>query len=241
MRKFPELFLGLLAIGLAVVLTTLVVSGTIRDVRGTKDTVTVTASARKPIDANLVHWSLTVGAEEPTAAAAAKLLRGDVAAVRAFLIGGRVPPSAISSSVVSSEKLVEQLPKRQRRITFRVTQRLDVKSTLIGVLEKAGPRVGALLERGIDVYVEPLEYLSTELGQAKLDALGAATAEARKRADVLARGLGGKLGRMKSSSLGVYQVTPRDSTEVSDYGINDTSSREKDVTAVVTATFFVKR
>jgi hypothetical protein len=32
-------------------------------------------------------------------------------------------------------------------------------------------------------------------------------------------------------------VTRRDSTEVSDYGINDTTTREKDVTAVVTLTF----
>ena len=44
---------------------------------------------------------------------------------------------------------------------------------------------------------------------------------------------------MRVSSLGVYQITPRDSTDVSDYGVNDTSSREKDVTAVVTATFAV--
>jgi uncharacterized protein len=35
-------------------------------------------------------------------------------------------------------------------------------------------------------------------------------------------------------------VTPRNSTEVSDYGINDTSSREKDVTAVVSVTFAVR-
>ena len=46
---------------------------------------------------------------------------------------------------------------------------------------------------------------------------------------------------MRSSSLGVYQVVPRDSTDVSDYGINDTSSRDKDVNAVVSATFAVKR
>ena len=45
---------------------------------------------------------------------------------------------------------------------------------------------------------------------------------------------------MRSSSLGVYQITSRDSTEVSDYGINDTSTREKDVTAVVTAGFDVE-
>ena len=46
---------------------------------------------------------------------------------------------------------------------------------------------------------------------------------------------------MRKTQLGVYQITPRDSTEVSDYGINDTSSRQKDVNAVVTATFAVKR
>ena len=45
---------------------------------------------------------------------------------------------------------------------------------------------------------------------------------------------------MRSSSLGVYQITPRDSTEISDYGVNDTSSREKDVMATVSATFAVK-
>ena len=30
---------------------------------------------------------------------------------------------------------------------------------------------------------------------------------------------------MRASSLGVYQITPRNSTEISDYGVNDTSSR----------------
>jgi uncharacterized protein len=76
---------------------------------------------------------------------------------------------------------------------------------------------------------------------AKLDALAAATEDARRRAEILVKGLGGKLGSMRSTSLGVYQITPRDSTDVSDYGINDTSSREKDVNAVVTATFAVRR
>jgi len=74
-----------------------------------------------------------------------------------------------------------------------------------------------------------------------LDALAAATGEARRRAEILVHGLGGKLGRMRSSSQGVFQVTPRDSTDVSDYGINDTSSRKKDVNAVVSATFDVRR
>ena len=75
--------------------------------------------------------------------------------------------------------------------------------------------------------------------RAKFDALAAATADAQRRAEILVQGLGSKLGGMRASSLGVYQITPRDSTDVSDYGISDTSTRDKDVTAVVTATFAV--
>src|SRR5205823_133564 len=109
------------------------------------------------------------------------------------------------------------------------------------IVEAAAARLGGLLERGIDVSAQPLAYISTNLAQAKLDALQAATAEAKRRGDILVGGLGGKLGRLRATSLGVYQITPRNSTDVSDYGVNDTSTRLKDVTAVVTATFAVKR
>jgi uncharacterized protein len=51
--------------------------------------------------------------------------------------------------------------------------------------------------------------------------------------------LGGRLGAVQETTLGVYQITPRNSTEVSDYGIDDTSSRLKDVEAVVNVTFRV--
>ena len=46
---------------------------------------------------------------------------------------------------------------------------------------------------------------------------------------------------VRSVHLGVYQITPRNSTDVSGEGINDTSSRAKDVTAVVSVTFAVNR
>ena len=120
-------------------------------------------------------------------------------------------------------------------------RRVERRGDLTDDPKRASTAVGGLIERGIDVSAAPLEYISTELSAAKLRALDRATAEARRRAEILAHGLGGKLGRMRSSSQGVYQVTPRDSTDVSDYGINDTSTREKDVTAVVNATFAVKR
>jgi hypothetical protein len=237
----PELFLGLLSIGIAVVLTAKIVSETIHDARHIRDTISVTGSARKPIDSDLVRWSLTVSREAPTAAAAAKRLRGDVAAVRTFLVRQGIASSAIAPAVVSSQELVVPLGHHRRKISYRVSQTLGVSTRAIDVVERAATSVGGLIAQGIDVSADSPAYVSTELTQAKLDALAAATADARTRAEILVHGLGGKLGPMRRTELGVYQITPRDSTEVSDYGINDTTSREKDVNAVVTATFAVSR
>ena len=237
----PELFLGLLAIGVAVVVTAHIVAGTIHDVRHSRDTLSVTASGRVPISANLARWSLTVSPQAPTPARAAHRLRQESAYVRNFLRKAGIAADAISLSVVRKDVIVTKLPHRRLRTSYVVSQQLEVSTRKIDVLESVATRVGELLEQRIDVSASPIQYLSTELTKAKLDALEAATEEARHRAEILVHGLGGKLGRMRSSSQGVFQVTPRDSTDVSDYGINDTSSREKDVNAVVSATFDVGR
>jgi uncharacterized protein len=237
----PELFLGLLSIGIAVVLTAKIVAGTIHDARHIRDTISVTGSARKPITSDLVRWSLTVSREAPTAAAAAKRLRGQVAAVRTFLVDQGIPRDAISPEVVRSEEQVTLLGKHRRKISYRVSQGLDISTRKLDIVERAATQVGGLIAQGIDVSAASPAYISTELTNAKLGALAAATEDARKRAEILVHGLGGKLGPMRRTELGVYQITPRDSTQVSDYGINDTTSREKDVNAVVTATFAVKR
>ena len=237
----PELFLGLLSLAVAVVLTAKTIAGTIHEARHSRDTISVTGSARKPITSDLVRWSLSVSHESRNAPTAARHLRGEVAAVRTFLERAGIPAAAISPAVVQSEEVVVELPHHRRRVSYRVSQDLDVSTHKLHVVERAATSVGQLIARGVDVSAEQPAYISTELTAAKLGALAAATADARRRAEILVHGLGGKLGPMRRTELGVYQITPRDSTEISDYGINDTSSREKDVNAVVTATFAVKR
>jgi hypothetical protein len=47
------------------------------------------------------------------------------------------------------------------------------------------------------------------------------------------------VGRIKAVRVGVFQVRKRQSTDVSDYGMYDTSDREKDVTGVIRVTFAI--
>lgn len=236
----PQLFLGLLALAIAFVWVAHIFSSTIHDAKRTDDTIEITGSARVPIDSNLVQWTLTVDGAAATPVEAAQRQRRDSAAVLAFLRRSGIPHAAITPEVVRSEADVQKIDKTHTRTTFHVYQSYDISTEKIDIVEAASRGVGTLLLQGVSVQADPLAYISTNLDQAKLDALTAATAEAKRRATILVSGLGGHLGRMRATSLGVYQITPRNSTETTDYGVNDTSSRQKDVRAVVSATFAVK-
>jgi hypothetical protein len=53
----------------------------------------------------------------------------------------------------------------------------------------------------------------------------------------MTKAVGGKVGAITSVKAGPIQVTTPDSTMTSDYGMYDTSSIAKTVTATVTVTF----
>jgi uncharacterized protein len=249
-RELPQVLIGLLAVAVAlavaVPLTASIVMNGIRDVKQTRDTIVVTGSAKQPIVANLATWFLTVSSRERTPEAAARALREKAAAVSSYL-GNAGLAGDVSKPPVDVEETTIQVPTGLKKPRFRaipawrVTQSFEIETTKIDTVVKTAASVDQLLLKGIDVSVGPIQYLSTKLKTAKFAALRLATADAEQRADTIAQGLGGHLGAVRSVHLGVYQITPRNSTDVSGEGINDTSSRLKDVTAVVSVTFAVNR
>ena len=238
--SLPELLIGLAIIAIAFVVTGFVVADAIKDVKASRDTIRVTGSAKHPIEANLVSWTLAVDARAAEPEEATRLLRERVQAVRDFLRDGGIPESAIKAPPVSTEETTLPGQGRRRIPGFLLRQLFDIESREIAKLERVSADVTDLLAQGVPVSAGELEYISTELNEARIEALKKAIANARERAETIVEGIGGDLGAVRSAQLGVYQVTPRNSTEVSDYGINDTTSRLKDVTAVVSVTFAVR-
>jgi hypothetical protein len=250
-RDIPQVLIGLLALALAIAIavpvTAAIVMDGVRDVKRTRDTIVVVGSAKEPITANLAIWGLTVAEQERTAAKAARLLRQKAAAVREFLGGGGLPKDAVTEPPLSIEQTSVSVPTGLAKPAFRevpawrVAQSFQVQTRKIDELERTAGSVDQLLIGGVNVSVSPIQYVSTELKAAKYAALRKATADAQDRAETIAKGLGGRLGAVRSVKLGVYQITQRNSTDVSGEGINDVSTRLKDVTAVVTVTFAVDR
>jgi len=163
----------------------------------------------------------------------------------AFLARGGLPAGAISKPPIQVAQVSVSVPTGLKKPAFRqvpawhVSQTFSIQTTKIDTLIHVASQVGNLLATGTDVSVSSIPYFSTKLTRAKFAALRLAVADARERASTIAQGLSAHLGPVQKTALGVYQITPRNSTEVSDYGIDDTSSRLKDVEAVVTVTFLI--
>ncbi len=93
------------------------------------------------------------------------------------------------------------------------------------------------MEQGVELESDAPEYIYTKLGDLKIQMLAEAARDSRVRAEQIASSTGAKIGPLRSARMGVIQINPADSTEVSNEGNNDTTSEEKDILTVVASTF----
>lgn len=92
----------------------------------------------------------------------------------------------------------------------------------------------------VSVSVQSAQYFYTKLSNIKTEMLNEATKNAFDRADAIAKSTGNRAGNVITASQGVFQITSQDSVDSSDYGVYDTSTIEKKITAVVRVSFKVK-
>ena len=73
----------------------------------------------------------------------------------------------------------------------------------------------------------------------KLEMIKAATENAKLRAEQLANTTGKKVGSPQTAKVGVFQIRPSHSQDVSDYGINDVRSIDKEIACTVHISFLI--
>jgi hypothetical protein len=241
-------FRAALALSLAIVISSVIVSSTFLKAKRLDQTITVTGSSKKRIKSDLMIWGTSVTAEAPKLADAYTKLTQDVEKVRAFLVAQGFSDNTIVISAVSTTQLrhVSKVSVGEVQpygggpvASYRLTQSLEIRSPEIDKLTKVSRSVTQLINQGILLESDAPKYLYTHLSETKVEMLAEAAHDARERAQQIANSNGGKAGEMRSAQMGVLQVTAADSTQFSGEGMNDTTSLEKDITAVVHATFAI--
>jgi hypothetical protein len=204
--------------------------------------ITVTGSARKRIKSDLVVWRAGVSYQAPQLSDAYKALSDNVPKVKQYLISKGVAENQITISSISSTTMHAKNSDGEEtgEITgYSLRQELMVRSNDVDKIEKLAREATELINQGILLESSPPEYLYTKLGDLKIEMLAEAAKDAKVRAQQIASSTGSSIGSVRTARMGVMQITPADSNDVSDSGMNDTSSLEKDITAVVNVGFAV--
>jgi len=205
-------------------------------------TITVTGSARKRIRSDLVIWRSAVTYQAPVLSEAYRSLSEAVPKVKAYLISKGIADNQITISSISSQTLHGRTSDGTETsdITgYSLRQELSVRSNEVDKISQIAREATELINQGILIESMAPEYLYTQLGSLKIEMLAEAAKDAKVRAEQIAQSTGSSIGSVRSARMGVLQITPADSNEVSGEGMNDTSSLEKDITAVVNIGFAV--
>jgi hypothetical protein len=237
----PQLF-GMLAglfLAVGLVLSSMLATTTWLKVKNSQY-ITVKGSTRKNVESDLVIWRGNFEKEAAALLDAQRNLRANQALVRQFLAVSGVTNSVFTPIAIEEIRATQKNSDgstQQRTAGYRLSQTVRIESTNLDQI--ASLDTSKLVEQGVIFTTELPEYIYTKVGEEKIEMLAEATKDARARAEQIAAQGGRSIARLHSADMGVFQITAPYSTETSWEGVSDTRSRQKTITAVITATFLL--
>ena len=238
----PTFYLGLfLAIGL--IGGSFIIGRSLKDIKLANQTITVKGSTEKKITSDLAIWRGSFSQTNPNLKIAYEILKGDQAKVLAYLQSYNISKEQVGISSVQADTLYKMTAEGGSTNDvegYRVTQTIAIQSNDIALIDKLSREATELIEQNVEFRSNSPEYYYSKINDLKIEMLGEAARDAKERAERLAQSTGNKAGVLKSAQQGVFQITPENSTTVSDYGEYDTSSVRKSVKAVVTMQFGIQ-
>ncbi|MBP6855554.1 MAG: SIMPL domain-containing protein [Candidatus Pacebacteria bacterium] len=237
-------------LGIALVAVSYVISLTLYNIKASENIISVAGSSEQVIRSDVVKWRATIsrtsGVDNLKQVSAQ--MQKDLQAVLLYMKANGVAENEITVGVMNTNTMypygngyyAEKGDGSGQITGYSLAQDVTVQSSNVEVITKAAQGATALTNQGIVFSSGGLEYYYSKLADLKLQMLAKATEDAKQRAQKIAQSTGARVGALKSASMGVFQVTPVNSTELSDYGYYDTTSIDKQITAIVRTSFILK-
>jgi uncharacterized protein len=236
----------IVVLGIAVsLITSTVVASRAYKVRGeqltrSEETIVVKGAARKRIRSDRAVWQIRVEGDNRQLQDAFKVLDSGIQRVRAFLEQHKFAPEEIGLGAIETTVYYTHDAKGQETrevASYTLARTFFVTTPDVNRVQQAAGQVTQLIQEGVLVISQPPAYYYSDPAVLKVELMGAASKDARARAEEISRSAGCVLGQVRAAQMGVLQITQPLSTEVSGAGIYDTSTIDKDAQAVVTVTF----
>ncbi len=205
------------------------------------DKITVTGSAYKIVKSDSAKLDFEIVTRNSTKQAAYNLAKTQLPVVKKYLTDKGLTDIEIkASNGYYSYKYLPNGTVTNDIAYYNLSQPITVKSNDVQKIKEVSTDIQNLLTKNIDINILNTDYYYSGLASLKIELLQDATTDAKKRATAMLKATHNHPGKIQSVNMGVFQITPIDSTNVSDMGINDTSSIDKKVTAVANVVFRIK-
>jgi hypothetical protein len=234
-------FAVILSLGL--IIASLIIGNTWRKVSRGNVTITVTGSAQKEIRADFAEWHADFTSTSSTLAEAYSKLQSNNSKVKSYLVSKGFPADKLKFSSINTQPLYvlnEKGASTNQISGYKLSQEVSIESNDIDKIDQLSREITELIIQGVEINSSAPSYFYTKLSDLKIEMIGLASKDAKTRAEQIASSTGNKIGEVRSSKMGVIQVNAKNNTEVSDYGVNDVSSIDKTITAVVSMSFSIE-
>ncbi|MEK7723313.1 MAG: SIMPL domain-containing protein [Acidobacteriota bacterium] len=241
-EKNNNLFNAAVVLAIGLVVASAIFGWSYTKSKKSDESITVTGSAKKRIKSDLIVWSASITAQSGQISDAYKQLADNIPKVKKYLMDKGIPENQITISSISSvqERERDSEGGQTGKVSgYSLKQSVEVKSTDVEKVSQIAREATELINQGIFIESAAPQFIYTKLGDLKIEMLAEAAKDAKARAEQIANSTGNSIGTVRSARMGVMQITAADSNEVSDYGLNDTSALEKDITAVVNVSFAI--
>jgi uncharacterized protein len=228
-------------LGLSLVLSSIIFGVFFYQSRMPEKTIRVVGVATKRFGSDIIKWRVTLSRSSGVNDLKNSffLIKNDLQAFVELLKTNGVNEKDLTIQPVNTNPIYSQ--NNNAGITgYSITQNMYLVSRNIATIEKIALNPNVLIEKGIMLQASGLEYYSSQLDDIKKELLAEATKDAKKRAEKIATSSGDKIDKIESARVGVFQITEPYSTEVSDYGVYNTSTKQKDITVTMNVVFDLK-
>jgi uncharacterized protein len=219
-----RLFLPSIILGICGIIAFWVAGSAIKYKSKSGETISVTGLAEKDFSSDLIVWNGSYSRKSMDLKAAYVELKADEKAIRKYLIDKGIDSNGMVFSAVNIEKEFNDKTDgmgRQlgREFTgFNLTQSVAIESSSIDKIDRISREATELIQNGIEFNSSAPLFYNTKLTEVKLELLAQASADAKLRAETIAKNAGSLLGKLKKATMGVFQITGKNSNENYSYG-----------------------
>jgi uncharacterized protein len=232
-----SIFIASIVIGVVMIICAFIIRSTLIHVKGFGRTITVTGAAYKPIESDYASWEGEIKVISSTIENAYLKLEQDLLKLKEFMIEQDLSEEAYEFKHVNIGRQYDRFGQPQEYI---LTQRFELEMGDVQRVRNLSLEASSLIEKGVELNSYNPRYIYTKLDDIKLEMIKAATENAKLRAQQLAETTGKKVGAPTSARVGVFQIRPQHSQEVSGYGISDVSSIKKEIACTVHISFLIE-